>query len=145
MYIHGMTETPEYAAWCNIKTRCTNEKRKDYDHYGGRGIKMCEKWINSFMAFYEDVGPRPDKDYTLERIDNDKNYEPGNVRWATRAEQGRNQRTNHVLEFNGEILTLADWAKRFDLHRTTIFSRLKAGWSIEKALSTPPSPRRKSV
>lgn len=89
---HGMTKTPEYAAWMAMKMRCLNPRNAEFVRYGARGIAVCDRWIASFENFFEDIGPRPDG-HSLDRIDNDGNYEPGNCRWATITEQGRNKRT----------------------------------------------------
>lgn len=89
---HGMTESSEYKIWGKMRDRCNNPASTHYRNYGGRGIKVCERWQHSFLAFYEDIGPRPDPSYSIDRIDNDGNYEPGNVKWATRHEQAINQR-----------------------------------------------------
>lgn len=89
---HGMSNTPEFHAWVNAKRRCHNPRSQMYPHYGARGIEMCQEWRDSFEAFYQYVGPRPTNWHSLERIDNDGNYEPGNVRWATKSEQSINQR-----------------------------------------------------
>lgn len=89
---HGMRETPIYSAWTDMKTRCYNPKNSEYNNYGGRGIKVCERWRNSFMAFYEDMGPRPTPQHSIDRKDVNGNYEPGNCRWATRSQQNINRR-----------------------------------------------------
>jgi hypothetical protein len=89
---HGLCESPEYRAWTNIKVRCSNPKAANYDDYGGRGIRMCLEWIDDFMAFYTHIGPRPSAKYSVDRIDVNGHYEPGNVRWATGSEQQLNRR-----------------------------------------------------
>lgn len=89
---HGATNTPEYACWNHLKQRCTNPRNPAFAYYGGRGISVCDRWLQSFQHFLEDIGKRPHPNLTLDRIDNDGNYEPGNVRWATYAEQFNNQR-----------------------------------------------------
>ena len=91
---HGMTGSPEYSAWTAMKQRCTNPDNHSWKGYGGRGITVCERWLNSFKAFYADMGPRPNG-MSLHRIYNDGHYEPGNCRWATVEEQAANQRRNH--------------------------------------------------
>jgi hypothetical protein len=88
---HRQCYTPEYHSWAAAKSRCTNEKSKDFPNYGGRGIRMCDRWLNSFKNFFADMGPRPDGT-SIDRIDNDGNYEPGNCQWASRVQQNRNQR-----------------------------------------------------
>lgn len=89
---HGMTGTDEHRIWAGIKTRCFNNKVVEYPRYGGRGITMCDEWRDSFAAFYDHMGKRPSKDHSVDRINNDGDYEPNNVRWATREEQMRNTR-----------------------------------------------------
>jgi hypothetical protein len=86
------TPTPEYRMWTNAKTRCFSAGRRDYKNYGGRGITMCAEWVHDFAAFFAHIGPRPSTAYSIDRIDNDRGYEPGNVRWATRSQQNKNQR-----------------------------------------------------
>lgn len=90
---HGRTDSAEYRAWTDIKTRCYNRKYKDWPHWGGRGITVCDEWLNDFAAFFAEVGPRPTGGrYSIDRRDNSRGYEPGNVRWATDSEQNRNRR-----------------------------------------------------
>lgn len=88
---HGMRGTPEYRAWCNIKARCTDQNRADWSRYGGKGIKMCSEWSDSFEKFYRDIGPRPSPRHSIDRIDGARGYEPGNCRWASLATQSRNR------------------------------------------------------
>jgi hypothetical protein len=134
---HGMRHLPEYQIWMAVKMRCTNPKNIGYPDYGGRGITLCGEWAESFESFYEYLGGRPDKDYSIERINNELGYIPGNVRWATKKEQANNTRANHFLSFRGETHTLAQWAELFGINSTAICKRLRRGWSIEKALTTP--------
>src|SRR5262245_10496757 len=89
---HGMANSPEYQAWNSAKQRCTNPNDGSYSRYGGRGIRMCDEWVNSFEAFYNYIGPRPSSNHSLDRYpNNDGNYEPGNCRWATKSEQAKNR------------------------------------------------------
>jgi hypothetical protein len=133
-----MTDTPEHMIWCSIKQRCFNPENKAYARYGGRGIVMCPEWRDSFERFIADVGMRPAPRLTLERLDNDKGYQPGNVRWATYKEQARNTRRNHRLTHGGETLTLVEWEERTGIKQHTIMARLKL-WNgdVEKTLTTP--------
>lgn len=96
---HGMTGTTEYKIWEGIKQRCLNPNERGYPKYGGRGIKVCDEWAASFQAFFDYVGYRPGPEFTIDRIDNDGNYEPGNVRWATARQQSANQRPRRKPEF----------------------------------------------
>ena len=132
-----LSRTPEYLAWNSMRHRCHNPRRKDFANYGGRGIVVCEKWREDFSAFLKDVGKRPSRKHTLDRIRNDKNYEPGNVRWATRKDQARNRRSNRLLSYNGERLTITEWAERAGVSRETFHFRLERGWSMAKAVTTP--------
>lgn len=115
--------------------RCEYKRHTSYPHYGGRGIKICSRWRQSFVQFLADVGLRPSPDHTLGRLDNDGNYEPGNVAWQTRAEQGKNRSNNIKLTAFGRTMILADWARELGLDGEMIRLRLKRGWDPEKALS----------
>lgn len=124
-----------YSVWCGMKRRCYQSNSDAYKNYGGRGIKICDRWLNSFPTFLKDMGVRPDKTYSIDRIDNNGHYEPGNCRWATATEQANNTRKNHFITFNYETNTLTQWARILDMHPSVLRSRLKRGWSIEKTLS----------
>lgn len=125
-----------------MRQRCHYKGDIGFHRYGGRGIKVCDRWMNSFENFYADMGPRPEG-MSLERIDNDGDYEPGNCTWVTTPEQGANQRTNRYLEHDGERLTVMQWSRRTGLSKHVICSRLKKGWSVEKTLTTPLHATRK--
>lgn len=135
---HGKSGTPLWKLWVGIKNRCDNKNEPSYPRYGGRGIGYCSEWAD-FQNFERDLkalGPRP-AGSTLDRIDNNLPYAPDNVRWATPKQQARNTRNNKLLTHNGETLCIAEWAERLGLGRTTIADRIRYGWSIERALSTP--------
>lgn len=132
---HGAAKTKAYFSWWNMKNRCERTNHVYYKDYGGRGIKICERWLD-FANFLADMG-QPDGDLCLERIDNDGNYEPSNCRWATRKEQANNRRSSAFIEFQDERLTLQQWSERLGIKRATIALRLKTGWSVEKALTQP--------
>lgn len=124
-YTHKMRDTPEYKAWSSMRGRCYKEYVFSYPIYGGRGITVCERWLNSFENFFADMGERPSKSHSLDRVDTNGNYEPGNCRWATPHEQTRNQRTNRWIEYNGEKLILSDWAIKFKVTSAAIFRMIK--------------------
>lgn len=128
-------QSAEYRAWANAKDRCFNPKIRNYASYGGRGITMCDEWVYDFSAFLAAVGPRPSPQHSLDRYpNNDGNYEPGNVRWATRKEQGRNVRANRTLTIAGESMCVVDAAKKYGKHRKWITRRLDKGLSPEEAV-----------
>jgi hypothetical protein len=135
---HGMWQTPEYRAWAHIKDRCFNPSTIEFHNYGGRGITMCEEWRNSFADFLRDVGLRPSKKHSIDRINNDGNYEPGNCRWATKKQQVRNTRKNVYFTHNGVTKLLIEWSEDVGMSPYTLAYRIKAGWSSEKVLSTQP-------
>lgn len=139
---HGMTGSPEFSSWRSMIKRCTNESHDSYQRYGGRGIVVCDRWLESFACFYADMGPRPSIRHSIEREDSNGNYEPGNCRWATPTEQCRNRCNNRLVELNGKIMTVTEAADLVGICRNTIYSRLYHGWSIEKAISKPPQRRR---
>lgn len=134
---HGMTNSPEYTVWCEMIRRCEDKQRNNFKNYGGRGITVCSRWRKSFSAFFEDMGAKPTQDHSIERENNDGNYEPGNCRWATRKEQGRNTRANRLLEYNGRTACLSEWAEVAGLSTRAFHHRLSRGWSVERAITTP--------
>jgi hypothetical protein len=131
---HGMWKKPEYDAWRNMKARCLNPRHRLYAWYGGRGIGVCKAWRRSFKKFFSDVGPRPSSVHSLGRIDNDRGYEPDNVRWMTISEQKRCTSYNRYFTINGRSMVLTDWAKEFGVPLATVTARVNRGWSIEEAL-----------
>ena len=133
---HGMTHTAEHNAWGNAKGRCYNPRNKRYQHYGSRGITVCERWLNSFENFFSDMGPRP-PGYSLERIDNNGHYCPENCKWILRSDQGKNKRCIRLLTYQGKTQSMADWARELELTILLIWRRLNRGWSVEDALTKP--------
>jgi hypothetical protein len=135
---HGMSDTPVYKAWTQMKQRCYNANDPQYHNYGARGITVCDRWRLDFAQFLTDMGERP-KGMTLDRIDNNGPYAPDNCRWATDVEQCNNTRVNHVLAWNGRTQTIAQWAKVTGLSYNVIRYRILHGWTIEHALTHPVS------
>lgn len=129
--------TPEWMAWMAMIDRCRRETHPAFHNYGGRGIKVCDEWLLSFDAFLLHVGRRPSNNHSLDRIDNNGHYEPGNVRWATKREQGRNTRHTRVLECRGRKQSVTAWAEEMGISKGLICGRLKMGWSVEAAIETP--------
>lgn len=140
MTIHGHTiggHTDEYRIWAKMRVRCTDKNSPDYHNYGGRGIIICKEWEN-YINFYNDMGERPSKEHSIDRIDNDKGYFPGNCKWSTKKEQANNRRTNIYYEFEGERLTLGQWAAIAGIKYATLYRRLTImKWPIDKALTIP--------
>ena len=135
---HGLANTSEYSSWAAMKDRCLNPNNPARNSYGGRGIIVCNRWLNSFENFYTDMGPKPTSEHSIDRYpDNDGNYEPGNCRWATREEQANNRRTNHVVSYKGTELTIAELAKKHNINYNVLNGRIQIGWSIEDAINTP--------
>lgn len=135
---HGRTRTKLYRAWAHIKDRCQNPKGKDWNDYGGRGIKVCDEWLNSFEAFRDWAltnGYRDD--LTIDRIDVNGDYEPTNCRWADAKTQGNNKRNNRVITIDSESHTLAEWANIKGVKVQSIRSRISRGWDPEKAITEP--------
>lgn len=134
---HGKTRTPEWIAWVGMRARCYDANSDSYKHYGARGIKVCDRWKDDFAAFYADMGPRPSSRHSIDRKDVNGNYEPGNCRWATPEEQASNKREHHFVEWQGERMILAEAIRRSGLPPKIADNRLRRGWSLERALTTP--------
>lgn len=134
---HGLSNTPEYSAWKNIIQRCNNPKDQAYSNYGARGIKICERWNDSFINFYTDLGPRPTVEHSVDRIDNNGNYEIGNCKWSTTEEQCNNKRNNHIVTYKGKDYTIANLAKEHGLNDSIVRDRLRLGWTVEDAVEKP--------
>jgi hypothetical protein len=145
-YKHGCAKRkaviPEYDIWCGIIKRTENPNAVSYPNYGGRGIKMSPQWRNSFEQFYADMGKRPTPEHELERRNNNGPYAKDNCRWATHTEQAHNKRNNRWITFNGETLCWSDWGRRLGTSAGTIQGRIKLGWSVEQAVTTPVGRRR---
>jgi len=118
-----------------MNKRCRNPADKDYLRWGGRGIRVCERWRNSFENFLADMGKKPSAKHSLDRINNDGDYEPGNCRWATNREQSRNRSNNRYITAFGETLLVVEWAERSNVKLGTIYRRLQYGWSPERAVT----------
>ena len=137
---HRKSREKIYIEWSGIKTRCYNKTFDQYMNYGGRGITMCDRWRESFEAFYEDVSKLPhfgEQGYTLNRKDNDGNYEPNNVEWADRINQANNKRNNHLLTYNGKTQTIAQWSSDKNIPSSVILKRLSLGWGVDETLTKP--------
>lgn len=128
-------KSPEYTSWASMRSRCNNPHNKRFAIYGGRGIMVCERWDKDFVAFLADMGERPTPNHSLDRIDVNGNYEPENCRWATRLEQAHNMRKNVVLSAFGRTMVLAAWAKESGVPNTTLWRRVKQGFSPEDAMT----------
>lgn len=138
----GVRKRAEYRIWGGILYRCTNPGSPAYARYGGRGIRVCEAWRSSFARFLADVGPRPSPAHSIDRIDNDGDYAPGNCRWATAAEQARNRCQNVWITLDGETRCLLDWAQLRGLSLATVEARMyQRGWSAERAVTQPPATK----
>lgn len=131
---HGRSESALYRIWEGIKSRCLNPKCEAYPKYGGRGITMWTPWVSSFEAFALYVGERPSKRHSLDRMDNDGNYEPGNVKWSTSVEQNNNRRDNKSLTIEGKTRTYAEWCRELGVNYKTFHTRVTRGRTPEEAL-----------
>lgn len=141
-FIHGeckkdAVKSSEYNTWINIKNRCYYKKHNRYHNYGGRGIIVCNRWLNSFKFFLQDMGEKPTPKHSIDRIDVNGNYEPSNCSWATPQEQGANTTTNVNITCNGETKCLAEWSRVLKMGEMTLKRRLRNGWSIRDAITIP--------
>lgn len=139
-----MSNTKEYKTWSGIKKRCENPKASNWHQYGGAGVTICKKWKDSFLTFYEDMGPAPSEYHSIDRIDNSKGYCKENCRWATAKQQARNKTNNRKIEIAGKSKTIAEWIEYFDLDISPVLvhQRLRRGMSIEVAFTRPPEAYR---
>ncbi len=132
--LHGWGEHPEYSCWNNMKHRCLKPHARDYRNYGGRGITICQRWLDSFIWFLVDMGPKPGPGYSIDRIDNDGNYEPGNCKWSTNREQQRNTRANRLITINGETRCVAEWAELSGVSTAILLRRLRRNCPLDRLL-----------
>ena len=133
---HGLAGTRIYSIWQNMLRRCHDPKNTAFKNYGARGITVASEW-SEFSAFLKDMGLPPSEKYTLDRIDNSSGYCKGNCRWVTGEIQANNTRRNVLITFSNETLSRSQWARKVGLHVSTLEYRLRRGWSIERALTTP--------
>lgn len=131
-----LKSNPLYQTWYDMIRRCYTPHRHDYKNYGGRGIKVCDRWLNSFWAFVEDIGDKPSKKHSLDRVDVNGNYAPDNCKWSTQKEQCNNKRNNRLLEYNGLTMTLTQWAEYLGIKKKTLWQRLNTyKWPLDRCLS----------
>lgn len=135
-YVHGMKGTLIYGVWNSMKNRCTNPKVAGFKNYGGRGVKVCDRW-HRFENFYADMGDRPSDNHSIERRDNDGDYSPENCYWADKATQSSNKRNTRLITANGETLHLAEWARRLGCNPAAILARLATGMPEAEAVTKP--------
>jgi hypothetical protein len=138
MKTHGLSKHELYSVWLGMKQRCADKNHISYHNYGQKGIKVCDKWANSFESFLEDMGERPQKGMSIERIDSNKDYEPNNCKWATRVEQNRNRNNNMCLTYNGVTKTIIEWESIVNIKYTTLRRRINLGWNVDKIFNTKP-------
>lgn len=138
---HGKSQCRTYTIWIDMIRRCHDSKVKSYEKYGAKGIRVCDRWRNSFEAFLEDMGECPSDGHSVDRFPNGSgDYEPGNVRWATWIEQARNRSTTRMIEFRGETRPLPEWAEVLGMDYEAVRARFKRGWDAERAFTEPIKP-----
>lgn len=141
---HGKAETRAYSIWGGMKVRCYTETNHTFAQYGGRGIKVCDRWLSNFEAFLADMGEPPSRRHTLDRIDNDGDYEPDNCRWATKRQQANNRRSSRSITALGTTRTLAEWSRVTGVPHNTIWNRINVGWPPDEALGLKHHVRNRS-
>ena len=134
---HGLSHVPEYGIWNQMIQRCTNPNQHKHNDYGARGIAVCDRWLNSFENFYADMGPRPSDDHSIDRRDNNGNYEPGNCKWSNAEEQANNRRNNVFYNYNGKLYNALEIDKEFNIDSGTFRRRIDRGWSVKDAIEVP--------
>ncbi len=132
---HGMWNTKVFKVWTSMKSRCSNANSPSYKNYGARGIKVCDRWLNSFENFYKDMGEP--NELTLERIDVNSNYEPSNCKWASPKEQSRNRTNNVFYTYKKQTKCVGEWCELLKMPTSTFYNRIKRGWSIDEIIETP--------
>jgi len=135
--MHGKSSWPECKVWRGMKSRCNDKDNPNFVYYGGRGISVCKSWQKSFENFITDMGRRPSSDYSIDRIDNDKNYEKGNCKWSTHSQQAGNRRKKRILTFDGKSLTLAQLARIAGIKYNKLLQRLNENWPSKPAAIVP--------
>lgn len=139
---HGASKygkiSSEYHSWAGIKRRCYDKNNPAYKNYGGRGIKVCHRWLESFENFFDDMGKKPTPNHSLDRFpDKNGNYEKSNCRWATDKEQANNTRKNIWFEYNGERNTMSGWSEKLNISQDILWARKKSGWDVKDILTKP--------
>lgn len=137
---HGGSYSREYRIWANMLTRCNNPKGSGFDRYGARGVRVCDAW-HTFAEFIDHMGPCPSPTHSIDRIDNERGYEPGNVRWASDAEQRRNQKRAHVVTIDGVSLTVGEWSRLANIGRYRLYARVHRGANGDELVSEFPQLR----
>ncbi len=130
---HGKTRSTEYTSWQLMKDRCYNKNNKTFSYYGGKGITVCDRWINSFENFIDDMGEKPTPTHSIDRIDNAEGYSPENCKWSSKKEQVRNRRNTKLIVYKNQEKPLAEWCEILDLDYPKINKRLWRGWPVEKS------------
>lgn len=143
--IHGQWKKKIYAVWRDMKQRCSNPNNKSFKNYGGRGIKVCDDWIEAKNFIDWAYANGYDETLTLDRIDSDKDYCPSNCRWVTMKVQQNNKRNNHFITFNGKTKTIKEWSEETGISNETIRRRIEYGWEVEAALYEPPQIKKKGM